>query len=266
MNCVEFFRQKGISLVWAMRYSPCERKKNVSGRQYNSFMYMESGRYLLTFADGELQIEAGDLIFFPKGSVHSSELISEDADCIQVEFEITGYELPCPKHPIRLQKIEKAPELLGNIVSLYTKNDPAAFIEAIACLYQLFAAALHQLVHIPTKSARIYPAVQYIEQHLSEPIDIGKLAQLCTISLSQLRRLFKQEYHLTPVAYRNNLRMDKAKFMLYYGYATISEIAQELGFDNVYAFSNMFKKHTGLSPSEYMKRREHISLMKDSRE
>ncbi|MBQ2709856.1 MAG: AraC family ligand binding domain-containing protein [Clostridia bacterium] len=89
MNCVEFFRQKGISLVWAMRYSPCERKKNVSGRQYNSFMYMESGRYLLTFADGELQIEAGDLIFFPKGSVHSSELISDDADCIQVEFEIT---------------------------------------------------------------------------------------------------------------------------------------------------------------------------------
>ena len=58
MNCVEFFRQKGISLVWAMRYSPCDRKKNVNGRQYNSFLYMESGRYLLTFADGRNNLSA----------------------------------------------------------------------------------------------------------------------------------------------------------------------------------------------------------------
>ncbi len=255
MNCVEFFRQKGISLLWALHYSLCDLKKNVNGRQYHSFMYLESGEYLITHAGGDLHASAGDLLFFPKGSVHCTELLSERAACIQVEFEIHNHELSCSPHPFCLRHIADASTLLDTIVSLYEQNEPAAFLEALGCLYKLCAAAWNQLDQSVVKSSRIQPAVEYIEKHLGEPINIDILTKLCAMSASQLRRLFNQECHLPPVAYRNNLRIDRAKFMLYYGYATISEIAQELGFDNVYAFSNMFKKHTGISPSEYMKRR-----------
>ena len=36
------------------------------------------------------------------------------------------------------------------------------------------------------------------------------------------------------------------------GYVNISEIAESLGFDNVYAFSQFFKKEIGISPKKYM--------------
>ena len=260
MNCVEFFRQKGFALIWALRYTLCDLKKDVNGRQYHSFMYLESGEYRITYAGGDLHAAAGDLLFFPKGSVHRTELLSESAACIQVEFEISGHELSCAPHPFRLRPIKEAPVLLDTIVSRYEQNEPAAFLEVLGCLYHLAAAAWDQLEQSAAKNSRIRPAVEYIEKHLGEPINIDMLANLCTMSASQLRRLFRKEYRLTPVAYKNNLRMDRAKFMLYYGYANISEISVALGFDNVYAFSNMFKKHTGISPSEYLKKKERISL------
>ena len=259
MDCVNFFKDKWISLIWALEYTPRDLKKDVNGRLYHSFLFLKSGQYKITYAGGQINAKDGDLLFFQKGSVHSTELLSDSAECIQVEFEINNYELTGEKRPVLLTANDEMRELLKKIVCLYEKSEPTSFIEALACLHKLFAGSLDQLIHFSVQNSRIRPAVQFIEQNLSTPIDVEKLALLCAMSASQLRRLFKKEYQVTPVAFRNNLRMDQAKFMLYYGYRNISETSRALGFDNVYAFSNMFKKHTGISPTEFIKKRPFIN-------
>lgn len=255
MDCVTFFKDKWLSLMWALKYNPTVRKKDINGRLYHSFLFLKSGQYQITFSGSRIDAKDGDLLFFPKGSVHSIELLSDSAECIQVEFDINNYELPGEKRPMLLNADEGSRELLEKIVCLYEKNDRIAFVEALAYLHKVFADSLEQLVHFTAQNSCIRPAVRYIEQNLNTPIDVENLAQLCSMSASQMRRLFKKEYQLTPVAFRNNLRMDKAKFMLYHGYNNISETARVLGFDNVYAFSNMFKKHTGVSPTEYINKK-----------
>ena len=54
-----------------------------------------------------------------------------------------------------------------------------------------------------------------------------------------------------PMQYVNKIRMEKAIEMLDSDYGTITNLAESLGYQNVYHFSSVFKKYYGLSPLQY---------------
>ena len=56
---------------------------------------------------------------------------------------------------------------------------------------------------------------------------------------------------MPPVKYVTMLKLDKAKELLITGHYTISEIVEICGFENIYYFSTVFKKHFGVSPKNY---------------
>jgi len=58
---------------------------------------------------------------------------------------------------------------------------------------------------------------------------------------------------MSPVEYKNHIRTQNAVNLIKTGNMSVSEIAEVLGFDNVYAFSQFFKKQTGIAPSKYIK-------------
>ena len=59
---------------------------------------------------------------------------------------------------------------------------------------------------------------------------------------------------MTPLQYRDNLIVKKAKVLLKLEEITISEISEILGFTDVAYFSRFFKKHVGMSPSIFAKK------------
>jgi iron complex transport system substrate-binding protein len=70
---------------------------------------------------------------------------------------------------------------------------------------------------------------------------------------SPRRREILEELGISPIEYKNRLRMEKARHLLLYTYNTVSEIAASLGFDSVYVFSRIFRQYNGLSPSSFRK-------------
>ena len=66
--------------------------------------------------------------------------------------------------------------------------------------------------------------------------------------------LFSQETGQTILQYTNRLRITKAKELLHFTNDSVSEIAAEVGIEDLYYFSRLFKKLVGMSPSEYRKR------------
>ena len=78
---------------------------------------------------------------------------------------------------------------------------------------------------------------------------------LCHISQSQLRRLFRKERGMSPLAYKKELLVADAKSMIDSGLFSVGEISELLGFYDIYAFSHFFAEETGMSPSAYKKGR-----------
>ena len=102
------------------------------------------------------------------------------------------------------------------------------------------------------KASKISPAIDYIERHYMESTDIETLANRCFMSKSHFFRLFKTETGMTPLEYRNNIRIERAKILLSDGECGIGDIAMILGFENVYYFSRIFKQIEGIPPSKYV--------------
>ena len=56
---------------------------------------------------------------------------------------------------------------------------------------------------------------------------------------------------MPPIRYLNMIKIEKAKGLLISDYSTIEDVAESVGYGNVYHFCKMFKQMTGISPGKY---------------
>lgn len=73
------------------------------------------------------------------------------------------------------------------------------------------------------------------------------------MSVSGLEKLFKRKFRMTPGEYRQNCRVEQAKYLLKHTENSLKEIAYQLGYCNPYYFSSEFRRMTGFSPSSFRK-------------
>ncbi|HOJ99253.1 MAG TPA: helix-turn-helix domain-containing protein [Termitinemataceae bacterium] len=97
-------------------------------------------------------------------------------------------------------------------------------------------------------------ALLYLNQHYQENILRWKLAEYVHISEDYLSRIFKKEIGMSPWEYLIRLRISMAKKLLIQKTATISEIAEMVGFSDQAYFCRVFKKYTGRSPLSYRRK------------
>lgn len=97
-------------------------------------------------------------------------------------------------------------------------------------------------------------AVAYVNEHLANPFGNSDIANNLNISLSHLRRIFREEMGISLGRYTARHRIDAAKHRLLNTTLRIEEIAATCGYRDVYIFSHAFKRAEGLSPSHYRTR------------
>lgn len=91
----------------------------------------------------------------------------------------------------------------------------------------------------------------YIEQHYGEDLSVEILAAVASQSESTFQRGFKRELGTTPMHYLMEVRVEKAKLMLRRSNVSLTDISDSCGFGSSAHLSAVFKKHTGVTPSEY---------------
>lgn len=94
-------------------------------------------------------------------------------------------------------------------------------------------------------------ATQYFSEHFTEEISIEQYAMDKHLSTSWFIRSFKRYNGVTPMQYILNLRITNAKTLLRTTTYSVAEVASIVGYDNPLYFSRLFKKQTGLPPSEF---------------
>lgn len=99
-----------------------------------------------------------------------------------------------------------------------------------------------------TQEDSITTIAQYINEHYSENISLDFLAEKVGYSKQTLINKFKKQYNKTPIEFLTMIRTNNAKLMLINTHFSIGQISRLCGYENMYYFSNTFKKITGMSP------------------
>ena len=92
-----------------------------------------------------------------------------------------------------------------------------------------------------------------MQNNFTEDFSVEQLAEMCCLSVGSFRRSFSQCVGMSPVEYRNKLRIQKAVTLLKTGEMTVGEVAQAVGIPDLKYFSKLFKRYTGVSPSAVKK-------------
>ncbi len=90
-----------------------------------------------------------------------------------------------------------------------------------------------------------------MRQNIGSILDLQELAKKHNVSYSFFRKMFKKYTGVSPGQYHLQLRIMRAKELLISTDKSIKEISYELGFQSIFYFSNMFKKKTGNTPSNF---------------
>ena len=95
----------------------------------------------------------------------------------------------------------------------------------------------------------------WMREHIDEDFDLQQLAALAGLSKFHFHRLFKRAVGEAPSRYQLNLRMHEAKRLLRETKKTALDIGLEVGYTNASHFARVFRRETGLPPSDYRKQR-----------
>ena len=95
-----------------------------------------------------------------------------------------------------------------------------------------------------------------LEQTYLENLPIEKYAAESHVSVNTFRSVFQKQFGMSPLKYRNYLRIERAKELLSEGCFTVTEVAYASGFENIGYFCRYYRQLTGEAPGQT--KRKHV--------
>ena len=192
--------------------------------------------------------EAGTAYLTPPGVLHAYQT---DAP---TRWQTCWVQSPdlwlCPSPRSVLLTVDAGP-LSGAILGLHREamgaHDPA-LLPPWAFLVASYARRLVLPVGGDLRLRRLWEAVG---SDLARAWDVPALAAELGVSGEHLRRLCRRDLGRSPMRHVTTLRMRQAGALLSSEAYTVEAVAQQVGYDNPFAFSTAFKRETGVSPSQY---------------
>jgi len=161
----------------------------------------------------------------------------------------------------------------GNIFcggGLYASIDLSLYLVERYCGHMVAVqTAKAMLLHAPRVSQSEYAAEpprsshddepvqraqKWLVSHFCEEVDFDQLAAKVGMSPRNFARRFKAATSEAPLAYLHRLRIDAAKRALESAHRSVQEISQQIGYEDIAFFRELFRRYTGTSPREYRAR------------
>ncbi|MDN3205258.1 AraC family transcriptional regulator [Algoriphagus sediminis] len=137
-----------------------------------------------------------------------------------------------------LRRMSAGLEILDDIISDKTELVPLGLDE--------FSAQLSE-----KDGQRMNLVIQYILENQFSPISLDEVANIANLSKEAFCRFFKERTRMTFTQYLNQLRVMEAKKLLENPNLGVTQIAFQVGYENVSYFHRMFKKFTGYTPNKW---------------
>lgn len=224
-----------------------------NGRKKHGFIYIANGKIHCSFQDcaiDGLDIQKGELLFVPCGIIYSSTYLEENTKIKIIQFDLVSGNLPdylSVPSKIELPHASELVETCFHSVEDHTSYHP---FYHLSCLYRLLWEIDNNYTKIPSKYKKLYAALSEITEHYAENEKVSYYAELCDMSEVNFRRLFREYTGMSPIDYRNDIRLIRAKNKLQSGEYNVSEAAFESGFSNLSFFIRKYKEKYGYTPKK----------------
>ncbi|QAY66653.1 AraC family transcriptional regulator [Paenibacillus protaetiae] len=261
-------------------YGPGEHVVDCHWHEEAEFFCVLDGSVLFQVDEQFFEVKAGEAVFIDGGDIHAGHALGSEG-CRFFAF-VFGTHLLASAHYDAIQEQTVLPfqerkasfprlirpgsaaedSLLAHLQAIMdscARRQPgyeaAAKGHLLLMLHELAASGLAQDRRVSSGSAsrmeRLKKVLLYIQQHYDKPIRLHELAGQIPMSEGQFCRFFKSMTGQTPVDYMNSYRIRQAANLLLQTDRKISDIALEVGFDNISYFIRVFRKMMKCPPSAF---------------
>ena len=229
-------------------YENCEKCHSYGPamRTYWLVHYVVSGTGIFRIDSKEYSVHPGELFIAPPYTEMYYEADKKNPwSYIWIGFDAT-HGLPAP-----LPYILKLPEANNVFNAMKNCADFSEGRSAFLCskLWELFALILGKEKHPQNDYVKI--ALDCIHAEYATGITVNEIASRLNIDRTYLHHLFKEKVGISPKQYLLNHRMNIAASLLKNNNASVAIASYSVGYTDSFVFSKMFKKHFGVSPSQY---------------
>lgn len=239
-----------------------------TNRRTSALFFLRNCDAIYEFSDGSQQtFLKGSLLYLPQGAMYKTTFLhvtkQENVDLTVpasqlLEFELfddQGIPFIASDEILLLdhKQTKKYEEALDELLRIYSAPifHYALLQSEIFRLLNDISYQMHAGNIFSKKFSPIAPGILYLEQNTTHDLSIGEIADMCHVSETCFRRLFRLYSGYSPVEYLTHNKMQQAIKLLQNHSMTITDVANSLGYEDPAYFSRVFKKYTGKSPSAY---------------
>lgn len=256
------------SLYTAIVTHPSGWKMGMHEHPHFEISVVTFGRGVLYAEDQVYSIREGDVILITPGVPHDYSSVTPirfavlqienlSLELQQLFFQMTN-EDSLLLFPLAEYALERYEKLFSVWIHISSVRPNKLFNRFLKTWIELFLLFLLERVDQQDTRITLDSVAEYIRSNLDKEVRITDLAQMIRMSESGLRACFKKTYGLSPKQYLQKYRMSEAKLLLKFSDKTIQQIASQVGFPNIHAFSAWFQKQNGVSPSQWRKEQQII--------
>ena len=267
----EVTRMEKIQLIWSGETElPAGWKLQPHTHDFFHLAYVRSGSLVFHAAGTDYHLSEGSMILIPPFMVHG---VPQDAHNLCLQYEIffrildpkVQYFVGNPTVQV-LHDASHLKKLFAYIcrnyssTNLFQASSVSAFLSTILFSFQTDKQSLENssdgYVDYSQYSDLVQTILRYVEKEYDAKYDLTSLARTLDFNKNYLCTVFRRETGITISEYFNYHRIRQILiFLQYTGYnkeVPIHALAQQCGYENPSYFNRVFKKYTGMTPTEFI--------------
>ena len=270
-----------VSKIVTIHYYELDENFIFEGETHDfwEMVYVDKGKVIVKRDDEEILLNQGDVIFHKPNEFHAIKAYESHPNFFVMSFSSTSAPIRClEKYHTKLDK------MLKPYISAIIKEAEATFVipkndtslkklvlkdDAIIGGEQLIKSYLEQLLILLVRNVTAIGKVsvfqskdtmennlissikEYLEASFERRVQISDVCKKFGYSKSYLSKIFHEQTGDTIANYSNQVKIREAKRLIRENNLNLSEISDRLAFDNPQYFSRVFRRITGMSPTEF---------------
>lgn len=250
----EFVKRADVEIRYVLHRKNVAKTYTNSFRQANSLVFYLNGGHRFFFGGKSVTAKAGNIAVLPYGAAYANEILTTDTEYYQIDFCIYEQSKPVAivGEPEVIENLltDNALLLFKSVFKNYCANKPCGMLMCIADTLRILA--MIQNKPYEAGDGKFEEIIVYLKENCFCNQKIDEIAKHFNISVSQLEKKLRARFGMSPVEFKNYMRIEKAKQLLAEG-RTIKEVAYITGFSDRYYFTKTFTRFTEQTPAQFVK-------------